>query len=107
MYTNNTPIYLSFRYYKTDIQGATSGPLKGYKVVMKDNFPVAGVPMMIGSLVFEGFVPDYDATVVTRVLDAGKTYTECKPFKSRICSDFSITPFFVCFIIQKSRHILS
>jgi amidase len=29
------------------------------------------VPMMNGSRVLEGYVPDIDATVVTRVLDAG------------------------------------
>jgi amidase len=34
---------------------------------------LAGIPMMIGSRVLEGFVPDIDATVVTRILDAGGT----------------------------------
>ena len=60
------------RYYKTDIKGAPDGPLKGKKVVVKDNIPVAGVPMMNGSQVMEGYVPEFDATVVTRVLDAGE-----------------------------------
>ena len=32
---------------------------------------VAGVPMMNGAPVLEGYVPDTDATVVTRLLDAG------------------------------------
>ena len=40
---------------------------------MKDNICVAGVPMRNGASTFEGYVPDVDATVVTRVLDAGAT----------------------------------
>ena len=32
---------------------------------------VAGVPMMNGSRWLEGYVPDVDATVVTRILDNG------------------------------------
>ena len=39
--------------------------------MIKDNICVAGVPMMNGSNVFEGLIPDQDATVVTRVLDEG------------------------------------
>ena len=31
----------------------------------------AGVPMMIGAQLLEGYVPDVDATVVERILDAG------------------------------------
>jgi len=58
-------------YWKCTIQGAASGKLKGKRVVIKDNISVAGVPMMNGSAVYADFVPDQDATVVTRVLDAG------------------------------------
>ena len=61
------------RYWKTDIQGASSGPLFGKTLAIKDNIAVAGVPMMNGSRVLEGYVPEFDATVVTRVLDAGTT----------------------------------
>lgn len=56
---------------KTDIKGADDGPLKGKTVAVKDNIAVSGVPMMNGAKVMEGYVPEYDATVVTRVLDAG------------------------------------
>ena len=62
-------------YWKTDIRGADSGLLAGEKVAIKDNICVAGVPMMNGTRVLEGYVPDIDATVVTRVLDAGATIT--------------------------------
>jgi amidase len=58
-------------YYKTDIRGATDGLLAGKRVVLKDVICVAGVPMGCGTAVMEGFVPDVDATVVTRILDAG------------------------------------
>ena len=47
--------------------------LTGKKIAVKDNICVAGVPMMNGSRVLEGYVPDVDATVVTRILDAGGT----------------------------------
>ena len=38
---------------------------------MKDNIAVAGIPMMNGSHLLEGYIPDVDASVVTRVLDEG------------------------------------
>ena len=58
-------------YVKTAIKGAAAGPLKGKRVGIKDNICVAGVPMMNGASIMEGFVPDIDATVVSRILDAG------------------------------------
>ncbi len=58
-------------YVKTDIKGAKRGKLAGRRVAIKDNICVAGVPMMNGASVLEGYVPEFDATVVTRILDAG------------------------------------
>ena len=58
-------------YVRTSIKGASSGPLKGKKVAVKDNVMVAGVPMMNGNSILEGYVPDIDATIVARLLDAG------------------------------------
>lgn len=60
-------------YVKSTISGAKRGKLSGKKIVIKDNICVAGLPMMNGSSTFEGYVPDVDATVVTRILDAGGT----------------------------------
>jgi amidase len=60
-------------YYKTHIEGARQSKLKGKTVVLKDNVMLAGVPMMNGASVLEGYVPDVDATVATRILDAGGT----------------------------------
>jgi amidase len=56
-----------------DIAGEPNGPLAGKRIVVKDCVCVAGVPMMNGSSTFEGYVPEIDATVVTRILDAGGT----------------------------------
>jgi amidase len=58
---------------KTEIKGASEGALAGKRVAIKDNICVAGLPMMNGCRVLEGYVPDVDATVVTRILDAGGT----------------------------------
>jgi amidase len=60
-------------YWKTSIAGSPSGKLSGKRVVLKDNIMLAGVPMMNGSATLEGYVPEIDATVVTRVLEAGGT----------------------------------
>jgi amidase len=60
-------------YARTEITGTPGGPLDGVRTAIKDNISVAGVPMMNGSRTVEGFVPAHDATVVTRLLDAGAT----------------------------------
>ncbi|HJQ58563.1 MAG TPA: amidase [Vineibacter sp.] len=60
-------------YVKTTVNGAANGKLKGKTVALKDNIMLAGVPMMNGAATLEGYVPDIDATVVQRVLDAGGT----------------------------------
>jgi amidase len=62
-------------YVRTAITGAGTGPLAGRRVAIKDNIEVAGIPMMNGSATVEGYVPRDDATVVTRLLDAGATIT--------------------------------
>jgi len=60
---------------KTLIQGRPAGPLAGKRVVIKDNVAVAGLPMLNGSFTLDGYVPETDATVVTRLLDAGAIIT--------------------------------
>ncbi len=60
-------------YWRTEIKGARNGLLAGKSVAIKDNICVAGVPMMNGSALLEGYVPEIDATVVTRILEAGGT----------------------------------
>lgn len=63
-------IYL--RYWKCDIHGAPNGKLKGKRIALKDTIALAGIPMMVGSKQLEGYIPEFDATVVSRILDAGK-----------------------------------
>jgi amidase len=70
-------------YVKTEIEGAASGKLNGKKVALKDNICLSGVPMMNGASTMEGYVPDVDATIATRILDAGGTIvgkTVCEYF---------------------------
>jgi amidase len=55
------------------VEGEPEGVLAGLRVALKDVVPVAGVPMTAGSPLLRGHVPDFDATVVTRVLRAGAT----------------------------------
>ena len=60
-------------YVKSTVTGAPTGKLVGKTVVLKDNILLAGVPMMNGSSTMEGYMPEIDATLVQRILDAGGT----------------------------------
>ena len=60
-------------YVKTELRGAPRGPLSGKTIALKDNVCLAGVPMMNGASTLKGYTPDIDATIVTRILDAGGT----------------------------------
>ena len=53
------------------VRGAASGPLLGKRVGLKDNISVRGVRMTNASRLGEHYIPNVDATVVTRLLDAG------------------------------------
>jgi amidase len=57
--------------WRCSIRGAREGRLAGRTVGIKDNVCVAGMPMLNGSPILDGYVPREDATVVTRLLDAG------------------------------------
>lgn len=58
---------------KCEVVGANDGPLNGLTVGLKDNISLAGIELTNGSDVMQGYVPAADATVVTRLLDAGAT----------------------------------
>ncbi len=73
-------------YYKCEVKGAPEGPLAGMRVALKDNVCLAGVPMMNGSRALEGYVPEFDATVVRRLLDAGATI-----LGKAVCEDLCIS----------------
>ena len=57
------------------VAGDDGGALDGLEVAIKDNVCVAGVELTCGSQVVEGYVPDVDATIVTRLLEAGADVT--------------------------------
>jgi len=51
--------------------GEDPGPLAGVPVALKDNLCTRGIPTTCSSLILEGWRPPYDATVVTRLRQAG------------------------------------
>lgn len=70
--TSHLPEHALNAWYATcDLVGAEEGPLAGRTVALKDNIFLAEVPMANGSSLLEGFIPSRDATVVTRLLEAG------------------------------------
>ncbi|EBA15432.1 amidase [Roseobacter sp. SK209-2-6] len=70
--TENT---LNAWYVKTEVRGAPDGKLRGKRIALKDTICLAGVPMMNGSSIMEGYTPEIDATIVTRMLDEGAVIT--------------------------------
>ncbi len=58
-------------FVKTSIREEYRGRLAGKTLAVKDPISVAGLPTMNGASFLEGYVPDVDATVVTRALHAG------------------------------------
>ena len=46
-------------------------PLLGIPLAIKDIITVEGVPLTCGSRILEGYLPPYEATVITRLSDAG------------------------------------
>lgn len=52
-------------------QLSQGGKLHGKTFAIKDNVGVKDVPMLLGTNFIKGYVPDCDATVVTRILEAG------------------------------------
>src|SRR5438270_13336247 len=59
-------------YYKSEVQGAPSGKLRGKRIALKDNVCLAGVPMMNGASSLEGYIPDIDATIVNAHARCGR-----------------------------------
>ena len=52
-------------------KGMNVGPLHGVPIGLKDIYYTAGIPTTACSKVYEGFVPEYDATTVTLLKNAG------------------------------------
>ena len=60
-------------YVRCEIRTRDEGPLAGLRFAAKDNVMVAGLPLLNGSPILEGYVGEVDATIITRLLDAGAT----------------------------------
>jgi amidase len=55
----------------TNSHGTNQGKLSGRTIAIKDNISMAGVPMTVGSSFMDGYMAQYNAVVVDRILDAG------------------------------------
>jgi len=51
--------------------GRVRGPLHGIPIALKDNIHTTDLPTTGGALVFDGFVPPYDATLTRNLREAG------------------------------------
>ena len=79
------------------IEPTGKGILSGYSIGVKDAICVAGMPARNGSSLLSDFVPEIDATVVTRILAAGgiiKGKTACENLSFSGHSHTSTPPVF-------------
>jgi len=51
--------------------GRDPGPLAGVPIALKDNMCTRGIPTTCSSKILDGWKPPYDATIVTKLHDAG------------------------------------
>ena len=62
---------------ETAAPSTTTGPLFGVPIAVKDNIATLSMPTTCGSSILEGYVSPYEATVVSRLREAGATIV-CK-----------------------------
>ncbi|MBX3113108.1 MAG: Asp-tRNA(Asn)/Glu-tRNA(Gln) amidotransferase subunit GatA [Fimbriimonadaceae bacterium] len=58
---------------QSQLDSGTAGALTGIPVALKDNMSTTGVRTTCASKILDNYVPPYDATVVTKVKEAGAT----------------------------------
>lgn len=56
-----------------DLKYKGNGLLDGSKIAVKDCIAIAGVPMLLGTNFIKDYIPTTDATIITRLLEAGGT----------------------------------
>jgi aspartyl-tRNA(Asn)/glutamyl-tRNA(Gln) amidotransferase subunit A len=75
------------------MRGDALGPLHGVPITIKDNVPIAGLPLAQGSACFADVVPPADATVVRRIRAAGAIVigkTNLPEFAHKVLTDSPI-----------------
>jgi aspartyl-tRNA(Asn)/glutamyl-tRNA(Gln) amidotransferase subunit A len=75
-------------------RGHDRGPLHGIPVAVKDLFATDGIRTTCGSKLFENWVPDHDATIVTRLHEAGAVLLGKTGLHELAYGNTSINPFF-------------
>src|SRR2546428_617467 len=60
---------------RCSVKGGKAGKLAGRRLGIKANVCIAGIPMTCASLVLDGYVPNFDAPIIPRILDAGGEIT--------------------------------
>lgn len=63
--------YKIFNTIAENLSLGTKGALKGYSVSVKDNICVKGMESRAGSKILEGYIPPFDATVVSKCRSEG------------------------------------
>ncbi|MEQ1933398.1 MAG: Asp-tRNA(Asn)/Glu-tRNA(Gln) amidotransferase subunit GatA [Fimbriimonadaceae bacterium] len=56
---------------QSHLDAGTGGPLTGVPIALKDNISTKGIPTTCASRILEGYIPPYDATVVSKIKEAG------------------------------------
>ena len=72
--TGQAALSLADEYRKLQATGSALPPLAGIPLAIKDVICTKGVPTTCSSRILEGFVPPYDATVVTKLRAAGALF---------------------------------